>query len=367
MTTADNQDFMTIITECLRAFQTGACGDADYLEFEGALREPALSDSDKLRYYQQAGEVLFSRSCYDKAAQYLEQSLGLARRHEALSDQAVALGLLAEIDRLHGQYRDAFSKTDRALTILDKVHDQPLRARILIVAGLNDISLGLYDSAQERFLEAYQLYRQLGDNHGTALALVRLGTAAMMMEEYPAAEKWLQEALVLCRTVNDQHGLAGALINLGEVCRQQGDVATAYQNYQEARQAFAQLGLTRGVSIAENNMGHLMVMANDWRQAKRHYERAFEIASRDSLIPEMLDTLAGLALMLVQQGQARLAYQLTSVISRHPARLDETEKLLAPVAPRLSEWGASLSVAERDSLVQPVPLQHLFEQALQAA
>lgn len=367
MASLDHQAAVTIIEHCLQAFQAGAVEDAHFSAFEAALTQLAADEARIVRYYVQAGEALFSRSRYDKASQYLEQGLGLARSRQDLPSQALALGALAEIDRLHGHYRDAFSRINNALAILDKTHDQPVRARILILAGLNDISLAAYDSAQERFEEAYQLYRKLDDNHGLDMSLIRLGTVTMMTRKYAVAEKWLKEALVLCSQINDQHGLAGALINLGEVYRVQGNSSAAYQHCREAGLTFARLGLTRGVAIAENNMGHLMVAAGYQAQARAHYSQAFEIANRDTLTPELLDTLAGLVLILVRNGSTELASRMAATIINHPARLDETYQLLEPILPQVIDRGQSQTVSVTDPATPPLTLQQLFDQAMLAS
>jgi tetratricopeptide (TPR) repeat protein len=205
-----------------------------------------------------------------------------------------------------------------------------ISARLHIISGLNNMSLGDYGNSRNSFYEAYQVYSQIGDLKGKALAANRLGTIATMQSEYVEAEKYLQESLNLAKQLDDQHGIAGALLNLGEIQRHLGRFAEARACYVEASRLFAEMGLHRGMCIAENNLGHIAVKLQDYPASRHHYMTALECAKIADLTPDKLDTLAGLVFILVQREQCNDAARLIQFILRHPAHLQETEEFLEP-------------------------------------
>jgi len=298
--------------------------------FDQSLGAVPQDDPARIDFLLTAGEVLYEKGKYKDSSHLLESGLEQARKAQMKGKQALALGLLADLERVQGNYRNALSKLMQARKVLGENpdHDKDISARLHIISGLNNMSLGEYQNSREAFYEAYQVYSQIGDLKGKALAANRLGTIATMQSEYAEAEKYLQESLSLAKQLNDRHGMAGALLNLGEIQRHLGQFAEARACYMEASALFAELGLHRGMCIAENNLGHIAIQMQDYPASKRHYLTALECAKIANLTPDKLDTLAGLVFIFVERGQYNDAALLIQFILRHPAHLQETEEFL---------------------------------------
>lgn len=313
--------------------------------FEKVFHAATLDDSAGVDVLLTAGEVLYEKAQYNDAQRLLEMGAEQARKMQMKGKHALALGLLADLERVQGNYRNALSKLTTARQILGEYpdRDKDVSARLHIISGLNYMSLGEYQNSRDAFYEAYQVYSQIGDLKGRALAANRLGTIATMQVNYVEAEKYLQESLKIAKQLDDHHGMAGALLNLGEIQRHLGQFAEARACYVEASALFAELGLHRGMCIAENNLGHIAVQLRDYPTSKRHYLTALECARIADLTPDKLDTLAGLALACVQRDLCHDAARLIQFILRHPARLQETEEFLEPAQKIVTERGTLFS------------------------
>jgi len=328
----DNSSFTTIqqSIEEIRRAEDAEKIDGLIAAFEQALGAVPQDDPARIDFLLTVGEVLYEKSQYKEASRMLESGLEQTRKAQIKGKQALALGLLADLERVQGNYRATLSKLMQARKVLGENpdHDKEISARLHIISGLNNMSLGEYQNSREAFYEAYQVYSQIGDLKGKALAANRLGTVATMQSEYVEAEKYLQESLSLAKQLNDQHGMAGALLNLGEVQRHLGQFAEARACYVDASRLFSELGLHRGMCIAENNLGHIAVQLQDYPAARHHYQTALECAKIANLTPDKLDTLAGLAIIFVQREQCGEAARLIQFVLRHPAHLQETEEFL---------------------------------------
>lgn len=314
-------------------------------DFDQVFEAATLDDVARVDVLLTAGEVLYEKARYKDAQRLLERGAEQAQKIHSKGKHALALGLLADLERVQGNYRNALSRLLQARGVLGEFpeQDKDISARLHIISGLNNMSLGEYENARHAYYEAYQTYSQIGDMKGKALAANRLGTIATMKADYAEAEKYLQESLNLARQLDDRHGMAGALLNLGEIQRHLGQFAEARACYVEASALFEELGLHRGMCIAENNLGHIAVHLRDYPTAKRHYLTALECARIADLTPDKLDTLAGLALICVQRDLCHDAARLIQFILRHPAHLQETEEFLEPAQKIVAERGAQFS------------------------
>lgn len=308
-----------------------------------------------------AGEILNGKSQYQDAQELLQRGFVQAKACRASGKQARALGLMADIFRAQGNYRQALLRLSEARAILGEnpQTDRDISAWLYILSGLNNMSLGDYDSSRRDFYEAYQIYAQTGDAAGRAIAANRLGTIATMNAQYNEAENYLQESLKIAKQLGDRHAMAGALLNLGEIQRLQGKPEAARPLYYESSALFAALGMHRGMCIAENNLGHIHAQLRDFSTAKYHYTRAVECAKIANLVPDMLDTLAGLAFILLAHEEYRQAALCVAFVMRHPAHLQETEQFLKPAQELISQ-----QIDFQEELPSPDQLQRVVEEML---
>ncbi|HEX5505939.1 MAG TPA: tetratricopeptide repeat protein [Thermomicrobiales bacterium] len=242
------------------------------------------------------------------------QILGLARlerEHDNLraalawahtsGNSDLAARLAAALGRfwwLHSHLREGRRQLAVSLA-LGEALDPPLRARLLTWSGLLAQKQGAYAEARADFAASRQLYADLGDRHGVALALDNLGCVATYLGE-PDATPALQESLALFRALGDDAGSARALLHLGEgaMIRGEGTAARAY--CRESLTLFRALDDTSGVALCLGDLGRLARDAGDHAAAQPLLEEALTLF-------RALDDRDGVATALTDLGFVALA------------------------------------------------------------
>jgi tetratricopeptide (TPR) repeat protein len=160
-------------------------------------------------------------------------------------------GALWHYWELRGCPRDARAQLVDILTHApsETAAQRAVRAKALGTAGdlaTNDD----FSAARAYYEESLALFRALGDTHGIAMALFRLGVLASCARE-PAVEcAYYEESLALFRALGDTWGIARALYRLGAYACWGGDSMRATAYLEESLARFDVLGDTS--SIADN-------------------------------------------------------------------------------------------------------------------
>ena len=100
-------------------------------------------------------------------------------------------------------------------------------------------ALGDYGQAIHHYQASYSLREAFGDTGGMAVALIHLGSTALLQGSLEASEEYFRRSLAIYRDVNDQGGLVAALDGLGQTCCAHGQVHTAAQHLSAALQIAA--------------------------------------------------------------------------------------------------------------------------------
>lgn len=143
----------------------------------------------------------------------------------------------------------------------------PVRARALRLAGHVAWVRGDYELARTRGDESLAVYRDLGDEHGVAQALLDLGHVAQHRDDPEQATVHYEESLMICRKIGDPMGAAAALNARAVLARNRGDLAAARRLGEEGLDIYRELGDTRSVALCLNNLGRVARDQADWSQA----------------------------------------------------------------------------------------------------
>ena len=98
--------------------------------------------------------------------------------------------------------------------------------------------------------------------------------------QFPEAEAHWQKALELYREIKDRRGEAIALGNMGVVYRERGDLDRAVEHYLKALQIHRRIGYVQGEVSDLGNIGSVYQLKGDLDKALEHYSKALEIDRR---------------------------------------------------------------------------------------
>lgn len=186
--------------------------------------------------------------------------------------------------------------------------DSGIRARALLGAGQLALAQGDYAGAERHLAECVARRRELGDERGTAEALLSSGFVARVSEDYDTARARLSGALALAEQSDHRFIAAAALHHLGMMA------ADADHDYDQADALlrhsltlYLSLGITRFAGVVLVTQAEVALARGDVAEARSMLRDALDAlveVGEGLAIPHALDSAAELALMTGQPARA---------------------------------------------------------------
>ncbi|MBD0337811.1 MAG: hypothetical protein ICV67_00800 [Thermoleophilia bacterium] len=196
--------------------------------------------------------------------------------------------------------------------------DPRLRAHALLPYSTSTYLAGDRDSAALLLEESYALFDGLGDEHGRAVLLHRLGITAMHRGELARARELVEESAALHARKEEPMSrtfrLAEMTGTLGGIARDAGDLESAYAMIAESAEGARETGVHwwEGGMLAE-----LAALALEWGridEAEAHARKALAIAARLRDRPGCVFGVGLLARIAADRGEAEGAGRLWGAI-----------------------------------------------------
>jgi DNA-binding SARP family transcriptional activator/tetratricopeptide (TPR) repeat protein len=221
---------------------------------------------------------LRSHGQYHDAVTLHQQALTTAR---ATGDQAAeleALNGLGHIHRLHGRYEQASDDHGHALRLARATGHRAAELNALNGLGHTHRKQGRHERASHHYRQALPLARAIGDHTGELDALVGLGHYHLLRGRHERAVEHLYQTLRLARAIGHHVGEVNALNSLGNVHRRQGLHERAADSYQQAAQLARVNGNRVGERAALAGLGYVRRMQGQYEQASDHFQRLLDLA-----------------------------------------------------------------------------------------
>ena len=182
-----------------------------------------------------AGLMAFFHGDYPEAQRLLEESVSIGREAYPAGrrDLANALATLAHVVLLQGNLTTALELARESLQLYQQVEDAWGTALALHHLGKATLELGDPGAARTLLEESVALFRMTGDAVLLALSLNTLGLVDLREDDYAAARVHFEEALAVAQETDDEQNRADALAHLGTV-------ALRVDNYPQAAVLFQQ-------------------------------------------------------------------------------------------------------------------------------
>jgi tetratricopeptide (TPR) repeat protein len=181
--------------------------------------------------------------------------------------------------------------------------------------------------------------RSLGDVRLISFAAGQLGHAARAMGQTKELAQILQESLDLATETGDRLGIGMTIEQMAVIAQTDGDVKEARRLVDESIRQFREIGDTWFLAHALNLAGHFALAADEITQAQEGFKQAGSIAYANQALPNILDSLVGLAMLRAKEGCRRRALEMVLFVLDHPSSTwdarERAEKLRAEVEPSL--------------------------------
>jgi tetratricopeptide (TPR) repeat protein/transcriptional regulator with XRE-family HTH domain len=188
----------------------------------------------------------------------------------------VTIGLSAALSdylRAYGPWPRALALHVAALRAATEVRDAHGQASALRGIGGVQSRTGEIRESKTMLGQAVDIYRQLGDRHGQARALIEFGIAQRVSGDTECLATFT-EALAIYRELGDRHGQAAALNELGSVRWQTGPISEAQRHLLSALRIFRELGNRQGQAAALLYLGNVQLVMGELGPAEESLTEA---------------------------------------------------------------------------------------------
>ena len=215
------------------------------------------------------GGAYLTQARHDKASEYAQQALDVARAARDRGGEEYALFLISSIAAARNQHEQSIQNSEQALQIAREIKDRYYEAFFLGQLGGTNYTLGKYGKAAEYLEQALRLAREDKDRRTEGISLVRLGMVYMGLSQSEKAIEQIDPALAIFRSLKDRQSELVALSNLGAAHSYLGYYDTATEILQQA------LGIARETKNSGMEASVLLNLAGIQASLGR-YETAIE-------------------------------------------------------------------------------------------
>ncbi len=168
------------------------------------------------------------------ARAYFEQSLSIFRAEDNVRGVARVLTNLGSVAGYQGNYNTALDYYEQSLRLAREIGSRIGECRLLGNIGWIGGLLGDYQKAQAYAERNLQIAREIGDRYTETISLINLSSHAGAMGELTSAIEYAERGLSLARQSNDRNLQAWAFTYLGHSLFESGMLGPALTAYREA-------------------------------------------------------------------------------------------------------------------------------------
>ncbi|MEH2352734.1 tetratricopeptide repeat protein, partial [Nostoc sp.] len=131
------------------------------------------------------------------------------------SNYPAALNNLGNVYNYQGQYERAIEFLQQSLEIAKKIDDRNIESSSLMNLGIAYDSQGQYQRAIDFYQQSLEIAREIGDRNSEGKSLANLGNAYNSQGQYQQAIDFYQQSLEIAREIGDRNSEGKSLANLG--------------------------------------------------------------------------------------------------------------------------------------------------------
>ncbi len=285
-------------------------------------------------------QFTFRQGCNVEAAYLYQSSIEFLRPHGFSSALAHALTYNGVIALIAGKFDKSFISLNESLSICIELKDEWLQSQCRLFLGMLAHAQGEYENAYQYLTVCLQHARSLGDSRLISFVVRQLSDTAQALGSSSEVWQLLQLSLQLANEMGDRLGIGLIMAQMAHISQTQGDKNEAFRLFQESIKQLQEIGDTWFLAQGLNQLGYFAISNGDNSLAKKSFKQAFSIAMDNNAIPNILDSLTGLALLSIHPEQYFKTMKVAVFVIQHQASTWETkqraEKLKSQLNPLLS-------------------------------
>jgi tetratricopeptide (TPR) repeat protein len=221
-----------------------------YLEKAIEYYQQALELARTFPDYQQESAILNSLGLvylylrdYSKSVNYHWHSLVIGWKNHNYQGQAIALNSLGLVFCQKGKYSKAIKYQQESLRILRQNYNPSYEGRVLGSLAQAYGGLENYEKTIEYQQQHLTIMRTIEDRAGEGEALFNLATTLAICQQDSEAIKYFQESLDICREIGNRLTEVNVLLNLTAFYKKSGNKDLVRKHHQRAVSIADELGI----------------------------------------------------------------------------------------------------------------------------
>jgi predicted ATPase/DNA-binding XRE family transcriptional regulator len=266
--------------------------ESEHDNLRAALSWSLTSQGDTEMGLQLSGALShfwYVREHHSEARMWLQRAL--ERPSEATAARAKVLVGAGRLAWFQGELRRGDALLEESLTLYRDLGDDAGTAFTLLVLGRIAVSQGERKRGATLVEESLALFRQQGNEWGIARALIVLGDVALFEDEVDRATANFQRSLDISRVLEDAEGIALSLLYLGRAAHMRGEATRSEMLLKESLEVFRESGDSRGIAEVFLELGRVA-------RARGDSARALAICRESLVLSQKLDNKAYVAFCL---------------------------------------------------------------------
>ena len=329
----------------------------------GAFQQSRNRKEESFTHYA-SGNVAYLRGNFKAAAQHYQNSLEISKQDGMEYEKSQALNGFGLALYMQGDYARAQKIFIESLEIHQEIGDpwgQAIRYNNLALVAH---ALGQYSQAKGFYAQSLDFWKRIRQDFGMASCFNNMGLVSEALMEFSEARDLYANALTIFEQLGHQYGMASCLNNLGNVAVSLDEIEQAQERYKETLTIRENLGDQRGIASVSNNLGQVADLLGEIEVARSNYLRALEVGWESKVIPVVLDSILGLATLLIGEKSHSRVLQLLSLVNSHASSNQEAKDRASVL---LESINAEYQGEEMDNLLEQVkqePLDQVVEDFL---
>ena len=272
--------------------------------------EFALQLSGALRWFwRMHGHFHEGRGWLTKSLQQCPEKRTAAR--------AAALLGKSQLTNALGDLGAALPLAEESAAIYRELGDQHGLANALVLIGFTLVWRGEASLGQAQLVEALEIFRKFGDRWGEAQALLSLGSSLADYGGDPAGRVMLEESAAILEDSGEKYIFSSVLISLGIIDLGFGDYSAARAHFEHGLAIASEIGHPWGMADALTNLGCVDRILGEYSTANAHLGQSLQVYQEHGHSIWETDVLCALAENAIAQGDFSTARFHLQAASNH--------------------------------------------------
>ncbi len=138
----------------------------------------------------------------------------------------------------------------------------------------------MYDEALEKYEEALEIKKRIGDVSGEAISLHQIGMIYQERGLYDEALEKYEESLEITKRIGDVSGEASSLHQIGSIYQERGSYDVALVKYEEALEIEKRIGNVNGEAFSYGQLGQFSKKMKKYKEALDYSTKAYLICKK---------------------------------------------------------------------------------------